>query len=128
EPLHHVLGNLLDNAREAVPSGGTITVSARRVELTRADVSELFGNSNSGPHVEVTVADTGPASSAEALRRFPMEPFVTTKPRHQGLGLAVVFRILHAHCGGFDIGSCPEKGTVVRVLLPVAKDPHAQKR
>jgi signal transduction histidine kinase len=119
ETLRQVLTNVVDNARESLSSGGTVTLSARRVDLTPADAQELFGNAAPGPHIEVTVADTGSGLTADMRRRLLAEPFVTTKARHQGLGLAVVYRILHAYRGGFQIGPAADKGTVVRLVVPV---------
>lgn len=120
EPVHQVLGHLLANAREALPAGGRITVSARPIELVPADCLGLSGAVQPGPHVELTVADTGPGISPEVQRRLFVEPFFSTKARHQGLGLAVVLRILLAHRGGLCLGPGPAGGTAVRVFLPLA--------
>jgi signal transduction histidine kinase len=119
DALRQVLCHLLDNAREAV-TAGSIKVSARPVELTAPKCQEYLGDPVPGPYVEVTIVDDGAGLSAEARRRFTVNPFVTTKTRHQGLGLAVASRILFGHRGGIHMGPAPEKGTVVRVVLPVA--------
>jgi len=121
-PLGVVLGQLLANAVEAVPAGGRILVSARLVELSQADARGFLGNANPGPHVEVTVQDSGPGIRPEVRARLFVEPFYTTKVRHRGLGLAVVFRTLCAHRGGvrLDPVPLPGTGTVARVVIPPA--------
>jgi signal transduction histidine kinase/CheY-like chemotaxis protein len=125
ESLHQVFGALLDNARESLSPGGSMTLSARTVELDRAECGKLFGTLRPGPHVEVVIADTGCGLSAEAQRRILVEPFFSTRPRQKGFGLAVTYGILAAHRGGIRLHPGEERGTVVRVLLPVAASPMA---
>lgn len=120
--LQQVLGHLLDNAREALTGPGSITLTARRAVLGQNATAGLLGQPRPGPCVEVVVADTGPGLDADTRRRLPHEPFFTTKPRHRGLGLPVVYRILHAHWGCFRLESAPGQGTTVRMFLPLAVD------
>jgi signal transduction histidine kinase/ActR/RegA family two-component response regulator len=120
DSLRQLLGELLDNAREAITGPGVIALSARPVELTAADCCELVGNAAPGAHLEITVADTGGGINPAARRRLFREVFFSTKPRHRGLGLAVVYGILHACRGGLRFGPGPEQGAAVRVFLPVA--------
>ncbi len=119
EPLQQALAQLLNNAREAITEEGVVTLSARLTELTEADCQELIGSPRPGPHVELTVTDTGPGLSAETRQRLFREPFYSTKVRHRGLGLAMVFGVLQAHGGGLRFGPDPECGTAVRLFLPV---------
>ncbi len=121
-PLAVVLGHLLENAAEATPPGGRIVVSARLVELTPADARGYLGQVGAGPHVEVAVQDSGPGIRPEVRSKLFVEPFYTTKVRHRGLGLAIVYRTLYAHRGGgrLDPAPPPETGTVARVVLPPA--------
>src|SRR5262249_21668086 len=79
---------------------GVVTLSARLVELGEADCQELLGGAGPGPHLEVTVADTGGGLSPEARRRLFHEVFFSTKPRHRGLGLAQVYGLLQGCRGG----------------------------
>ena len=120
--LQAALGHLLENAVEACPQGGHVRVTARTIELTAADARAYLGKVEPGPHVLVTVADTGPGIKPEVRRRLFAEPFFTTKVRHRGLGLAVAFRILSAHRGGVSLDPAPPpgSGTVARVVLPLA--------
>lgn len=123
EHMHQVLTALLDNAREALMGPGTISVSARAVQLGEAECQELFGAALPGPHVEVVIADTGTGLNPEVQRRLLAEPFFSTKPRHRGFGLAITHGVLHAHKGGFRLHPGEERGVVARVLLPVAPAP-----
>jgi signal transduction histidine kinase len=120
EQLSHVLSALLDNAREALAGPGAISVSAHVTELGEADCRDLFGSAQPGPHVEITIADTGIGLSPEVQRRLLSEPFFTTKPRRRGFGLSTAYGILHAHHGGLRLHPGAEHGVVARVLLPVA--------
>ncbi len=119
EPLRHVLAQLLDNAAEAVASDGSVRLSARPVALTADQCLELFGAAEPGPHVEVVVADTGCGLSADARQRLLVEPFFTTKARHRGYGLGVVYGILSAHRGALAVEPAAV-GTVARAYLPAA--------
>jgi CheY-like chemotaxis protein len=120
DALRHLLTALLENAREAIGGEGIVTLSAHGTELSAADCLELIGNAAPGPHLEVTVTDTGSGFSPEARERLFREMFFTTRPRHRGLGFAVVYGILQMHRGGFRLGPDPAQGSAVRVFLPVA--------
>lgn len=108
--LQQVLLNLLTNARDAMPEGGSVRVRARRHEQ----------------HVLLQVEDEGVGIPPEMLPRV-FEPFFTTKPRGQGtgLGLTTAFRTVEAHGGRLEIASTPGQGTCVSVLLPAAAPPIA---
>ena len=107
--LRESLTNLIFNAVDAMPSGGTITVS------TRGD----------GPNVRIEVSDTGTGMSEEAVARC-LEPFFSTKGDHgTGLGLAVVYGIIQRHGGTIEITSEIGKGTTFSLVLP-ATDQKAE--
>ncbi len=120
--LQVVIGHVMDNAAEATKAGGTVTVSARAIELNASEAKSFLGQVGPGAHVELTVQDTGSGIKPEVRARLFVEPFYTTKVRHRGLGLAIVYRTLFAHRGGIRIDTppAPEIGTVVRVVLPLA--------
>ena len=122
DPLGVVLGHLLENAIEASAANARIHLSAKPVELTAADAKGYLGPVIPGPHVEITVQDRGAGIKPEQRAKLFAEPFFTTKVRHRGLGLAIVYRVLHAHGGGIRIDSAtqPETGTTVRIVLPPA--------
>jgi CheY-like chemotaxis protein len=102
--LRQALTNLVFNAVDALPRGGTIGLSARRV---RADIV-------------IEVVDSGIGMSPEVLARI-FEPFFTTKgTRGTGLGLAQVFGIVERHMGRIEVHSRPEQGTTLSIFLPAA--------
>lgn len=125
EALRTALAQLLDNARDAVTGTGVVTVSARVVELTEADCHALLGGAVPGPHVEVTVTDTGAGLSAETEQRLLRELFYSSKVRRRGLGLAVVYGVMQSYRGGLRFGPHPAQGTAVRLFLPAAAAPQA---
>ncbi len=101
--LHQVLMNLCVNARDAMPSGGTITLG-----LDRAEVPPATGTTTGGPHLVLSVADTGHGIPPELMERI-FDPFFTTKPvgKGTGLGLASVHGIVKAHHGFVRVESRP---------------------
>ena len=104
--LEQVFLNLLTNAREATPQGGRITVTVRSVDRL----------------VEISIADSGSGIPAENLPRV-LEPFFTTKPNGNGLGLSICRSVLWEVDGSLTIESDPGNGTVARVLVPAAASP-----
>ena len=110
--LLQVLVNLVVNALQATPAGGTITVTTGRA----------------GEEVVLTVADTGVGMTEGVLGRM-FEPFFTTKGVGEGtgLGLSVVHGIVTAHGGRVEVESTPGRGSRFRVLLPIAGPPETEK-
>lgn len=123
--LQLLLGHLLDNAAEASANGGLVQVSARMAEPSAAELLGYLGNPAPGPNVVLNIRDDGPGVSEVDRRRMFVEPFFTTKVRHRGLGLAVVYRMLYAHRGGVQVDGAPGQGTTLRVVLPLALRPTA---
>jgi signal transduction histidine kinase/ActR/RegA family two-component response regulator len=121
ETLRLVIAQLLENAREAAAAVGSVTVSARPVELTAADCLDLLGTAGPGYHVELAVTDTGPGFSPEARQKVLVEPFFSTKPRHRGLGLAAVYGAVFTSGGGLRIAQGSSGGAVVQVYWPAAR-------
>src|SRR5206468_1853804 len=110
--------NLAINARDAMPGGGALTISAR--PRRSLDDPEL----KPGDYVELAVADEGEGMAPEiAARAF--EPFFTTKGvgKGAGLGLAQVYAVARQAGGAARIASRPGGGTIVRMLLPRAEKP-----
>ena len=103
--IQQALLNLLSNASEAMPEGGTLTVTAKR--------------SKSDGFVEAIISDTGCGISEEDLKNI-FEPFFTTKEegRGVGLGLSVVHGIITRHNGSIEIESKPDEGSTFKVRLP----------
>jgi CheY-like chemotaxis protein len=125
ESLRQALRQVLENARDALPTGGVIVLAARTRDLIESDCRQLLGDPRPGPFVEVQVADSGSGFSSEALDRLFVEPFFSTKPRRGGLGLAIVYGILRSRRGGLALGNGLQDGGVVRLYFPVAAKPVA---
>src|SRR6201993_117931 len=112
--LSQVLMNLLLNAAEATPEGGTISISANK--LTYVDM------------VEIRVTDTGCAIPPDILPHV-FEPFFTTKRgRGTGLGLSISQTYVRSHNGEMDVESIPNRGTTVRFNLPMRQDEESEKQ
>ena len=114
DPRHfkQVFWNLLNNAAEAMPSGGLIQI--RAIEVGAAATAD--------DDVEIRVADTGVGIAAENLTRI-FDPFYSTKPRGSGLGLALVHRIVEEHGGSIRVESEPGSGATFIVRLPSSRRP-----
>ncbi|MGE3855090.1 MAG: PAS domain S-box protein [Planctomycetota bacterium] len=126
--IERVVMNLVVNSIDAMPGGGTISISTALRQITQSTVTAL-GELPTGAWVTFDVADTGTGMSPEvAVQMF--EPFFTTKPpgRGTGLGLATVHGVMRQLGGGVSVDSTPGGGTAVRVWLPRANpaDPRAQ--
>jgi len=118
--LLQVLMNLCINAGDAMPEGGTLTISARRHAISEEKVgAPLLAP---GQYVMIEVQDTGVGMDPETRSRI-FEPFFTTKPRGKGtgLGLATASVIVRDHGGHIDVESERGRGTAFRVYLPAAQ-------
>jgi signal transduction histidine kinase/CBS domain-containing protein len=123
--MEQVILNLVVNARDAMPHGGTLFIEATRVELEEPLALQL-GNLLPGPHVALSVKDTGCGMSSEIRARI-FEPFFTTKEQGKGtgLGLSTVYGIIIQNLGGLSVESEVGQGTTFRVYLPrIGDHPH----
>jgi signal transduction histidine kinase len=103
ELMHRALSNLVLNAMDAMPEGGTLTIAAAR----------------NGSSVRTTIADTGHGMTAEECERL-FTPYYTTKHEGTGLGLAIVQSVIADHHGAIVVESKPGKGTAFVIDLPAA--------
>jgi signal transduction histidine kinase len=103
--LRQVFDNLLDNAVQAMPEGGQLTVRVRAASKDGVD------------GLAVDIIDTGEGMDTH-VRSRALDPFFTTRPSGTGLGLAIVDRIVEAHGGYLEIDSRAGEGTTVTVFLP----------
>ncbi|WP_411281008.1 PAS domain S-box protein [Gemmatimonas sp.] len=122
--IQQVLLNLLLNARDAMPDGGTIAISARNVELTADEIPE--SRLSAGAYLQIEVRDTGYGIPAEHLDRI-FDPFFTTKGvgEGSGLGLSTSHAIMRSHAGFLQVESAVGVGTTFRVSLPASMAPAA---
>ncbi|MEH1999263.1 MAG: PAS domain S-box protein [Nostoc sp.] len=116
--LHQILINLCLNARDAMPTGGTLTISAENIWIDETYAS-MHIEATVGAYIVLTVTDTGLGINSEILNRI-FEPFFTTKElgKGTGLGLSTVMAIIKQHGGLINVSSCVGKGTKFKVYLP----------
>jgi len=121
--IEQVIVNLAVNARDAMPQGGALRISTENVVLDQ-EFAKKHAGAAPGPHVAVTVRDTGCGMTPDVLAHV-FEPFFTTKPvgRGTGLGLATVYGIVKQSGGQIVIASAVGHGTTVTVYLPSAGKP-----
>jgi PAS domain S-box-containing protein len=125
--LHQVLLNLCVNAKDAMPGGGTLSLSAGNVVLSEA-YTLLHPEAEVGPYVALSVTDTGKGISGEILPKI-FDPFFTTKERGQGtgLGLSTVLAIVKSHGGFIEVDSEVGKGSRFTVYLPASPTAEMKK-
>ena len=113
--LREALINLIFNAVDALPQGGTITLVTRSLNQSAPEK-----NSHPGPQLQVEVRDNG-IGMDEETRQHCLEPFFSTKAKRggTGLGLAMVYGMMRRHDGNIEIESEPGRGTCIRLTFPV---------
>ena len=123
--LASALLNLVLNARDAMPSGGMLTVKVQNISLGEADV-DVDGQARPGDYIMVAVTDTGTGMTAEVASRA-FEPFFTTKDvgKGTGLGLSMVYGFAQQSGGSMQIRSEPGQGTAVKLFFPRVGAPQA---
>ncbi|MDJ0764016.1 MAG: ATP-binding protein [Myxococcota bacterium] len=121
--LSQVFNNVLINARQAMPSGGRITVSAEVQDVDMCQVPGLGEHS----YVKVTIQDQGTGIPSDHLPKV-FDPFFTTKASGSGLGLSMCHAIIKKHSGAVTIDSQINVGTTVSIYLPTADESAKEER
>lgn len=115
--IAQVIDNLIINAKQAMPDGGKITVSATNVTFQQGQHASL----SQGEYVKISIRDQGIGMPKEILPRI-FEPFFTTKATGHGLGLATCYSIIKRHGGLIDVESESGKGSTFHVILPATEN------
>jgi signal transduction histidine kinase len=117
--LEQGLMNLVLNARDAMPQGGTLSLASEHIVISE-DAPNLNPESRPGHYVCITIADTGKGMDKATLKRV-FEPFFTTKDVGQGtgMGLASVYGIIKQHHGWIEVESTLNQGSTFRLYLPL---------
>ncbi len=110
--INQVIQNIVLNAQQAMPNGGTITISAENLAL-----KERMKTLPLGLYVRIKVSDTGEGIEPEIMEKI-FDPYFTTKPNGSGLGLATVFSVVKRHEGLVTVDSPPGGGAVFTIYLP----------
>jgi len=124
--IEQVLMNLTLNSRDAMPDGGTITITAESVTVDAA-TPQRSPDARPGTFVCLHVIDTGTGMDEATLSRI-FEPFFTTKGLNKGtgMGLATVYGIVQQHEGWIEVDTSPGKGSTFSVFLPTTESPKEQ--
>jgi PAS domain S-box-containing protein len=115
--IGQVIDNIVINAQQAMPSGGTIEISATNSSLGEKDHPPLA----KGDYVKVSIKDSGIGIPKEIMPRI-FDPFYTTKTKGHGLGLATCYSIINRHGGCIDVESEQGKGSTFHVYLPASTE------
>ncbi|MGM0418043.1 MAG: hybrid sensor histidine kinase/response regulator [Thermodesulfobacteriota bacterium] len=122
--IGQVIENIVINAQQAMPGGGTIKISAANTYVKENEHPRL----KPGSYVKISVKDSGTGIPPEIQNKI-FDPFFTTKPTGHGIGLATCYSITEKHGGTIDVESTPHKGSVFHIYLPAvsknfSKDNH----
>ena len=126
--IEQLLMNLVTNARDAMPKGGTITIQTRSAHIDKQYIEER-GYGKAGRYALLTVSDSGEGIDAETKSKI-FEPFFTTKEQGKGtgLGLSMVYGIVKQNNGYIDVDSEPGRGTTFEIYLPLLEGVAAEER
>jgi PAS domain S-box-containing protein len=115
--MWRVIDNLVRNAAQAMPRGGSLSITGNTVQLAASNRLQLAA----GNYVRISVADNGPGIAPDVLPRI-FDPFFTTKEQGSGLGLATAYSVVKRHEGHIEVESQLGVGTTFNIYLPVAAE------
>ena len=124
--MEQVLMNLATNARDAMPTGGSLTISTGSMEIDD-DYIFVHGYGIAGKYASISISDTGVGMNAETQKKI-FDPFFTTKGVGEGtgLGLSIAYGIIKQHKGFIQVYSEAGRGTLFRILLPLSDRPSSE--
>jgi PAS domain S-box-containing protein len=125
--VSQVTRNLVVNAQQAMPAGGTIEISAENLALTEKQSSGRGLPLRPGNYVMISVADHGTGIPQDHLKKI-FEPFFTTRPKSSGMGLATAFSIVRQHGGHLSVESKAGSGSTFYIHLPTSVESAAAKQ
>ncbi len=114
--IGQVINTLVINSVEAMPHGGTISITGENIEISAGDLPPL----PEGRYVKVIISDSGTGIPQDLLRKI-FDPYFTTKENGRGLGLTIAHTIIRNHDGHIRVECEPENGTVFHVYLPARR-------
>jgi PAS domain S-box-containing protein len=114
--IGQVIDNIVLNAQQAMPLGGTIVISVNNISLKDNEKNAL----NAGNYIKTSITDTGIGIPQDLLKSI-FDPFFTTKQKGTGLGLATCFSIVQKHDGCIDVESVLGKGSTFHIYLPATQ-------
>jgi len=118
--ISQAIQNLIVNADQAMPEGGTIHVSTENISLHPDDGLPL----QPGRYVKISIIDTGVGIPEDLLQKI-FDPYFTTKKKEAGLGLAITYSIIKKHGGHITVESELDRGTTVHIYLPCSSEQEA---
>ena len=115
--FRQAVSNIIENARESMPEGGTIRIAAENIDHAPA----LLPAIRSGRYVRFSISDQGSGIATTHMEKI-FEPFFTTKEQSSGLGLTTASSIIEGHDGYITVESSPDSGTVFHIYMPAARE------